>query len=375
VSVFSQGGKRDPGTWELWNPDSPPVRGLVAATIDIEEHSHYLYSKGIPMHGIALIVTAAVLMMAGVVVQEVGAANTTRAAIPAAGLTALPASVTAKEFAVCIVGAPRSMAEPSVHGTMGENLLNGYTPDQYDIFYYLTVGVEVSVKGSGSSYKGKEASLAPMLQHATQVRLQYNESPPLCRSVTAARWSKVGRCAHMAVNYSSTHNITYRMMYVFRPDQTFHPGFLPAVQLALPNEPWYSIWCYGDAIAVDGRAGIHALLHVHAKMKCCNVKLREPRACFVPSRTLPNGTLYEPAAPEPNWLFDRYLESQLHNKLDWLRRVAAIGGGNAFIIRPAGWDQAVNPHQYTLSQVTRAGPLLLSESHRPKLTTPMAVLL
>ena len=81
------------------------------------------------------------------------------------------------------------------------------------------------------------------------------------------------------------------------------------------------------------------------------MKLREPRACFVPSRVLPNGTHYEPVSPEPNWMFSRYLESQLHHKLDWLQRVAAIGGGNAYIVRPNGWEAAVNPHKYTLSQV------------------------
>ena len=243
---------------------------------------------------------------------------------------------TKKDFAACIVGAPRTMGEKKVYPTKANTLLKSYEPHQYDIFYYLTVGVEVSIKGSGKSYKGAEAELAPALADATAVQLQYNETPGLCHSVTAGRFPKMGRCAEMVSNYSTIHNIEYEVFFIFRPDQVFRGDFLPnyAHISTMPKKKWFSVWCAGDCYAMDARGGLPVITNVGRDMECCNIKTRQPSPCFVRGRFLPNGTWLEPSKPEPNFMMERYLRKHMPHKLDWIERSHVIGGGDAYIERP-----------------------------------------
>jgi len=251
-----------------------------------------------------------------------------------ANLDATSRNVTHKSFAVCIVGAPRTMLMKNVHDTLYSTLYDLYPPKDYDAFYYISLPPkELSIKNVNFKIKGHEAQFAHVMRAATQIQFQYDENPPICHSHTAARFWKWGQCAHMAGAYATKHNVDYKILFVFRPDQRwFHYFHKNMTKKLLQSNQWYMQWCHGDCYALPFTRGVHLLKRVDTDMKCCDTKKREPKSCFLGGRWH-NKSWVVPVAPEPNEMFRIYVSSHLHEAIKWDKRIPVIGPADAAIIR------------------------------------------
>eukprot|EP00438_Fugacium_kawagutii_P009210 Skav205372 [mRNA] locus=scaffold4386:84915:85931:- [translate_table: standard] len=208
-----------------------------------------------------------------------------------------------KDYAVCVVGAVRSMTAREVMQSWSENLVKvaKRSPNGADFFYHLFVGTELSARGQSALPKSAAENLSVALMHATQFQFQYTENDFTCEQMTSGRFFKVSQCASMIRRYQMRENVNYRAIVFTRPDMIISEfKTLPDLKKCqTPAARWWMNLVDGDMYAMSGDALDVAENLTEAE--CCNSTSRLPLACFIPGQE----------APRPNYLLARHFWSQL----------------------------------------------------------------
>lgn len=230
-----------------------------------------------------------------------------------------PSKVCERTYAVCVVGAVRSMDYAEVRNSFENNVV-GPLGGCGDIFHYLFVGDELSDRGQRKLNKSRSKSMVKALTHSTQVALQYAENGFSCGQQTTGRYHKMAECARMVRRYEYQHHIAYDIFILTRPDVKYLgpvPMFStqPFDLFRNMGPGWFKTYAEGDLYAMSGRSGIRAVENA-AAAKCCDVKSRRPAQCFIDG-------LKEPRS---NFIFHRHLRARL-------REIRKDGGFGITLVR------------------------------------------
>ena len=211
-----------------------------------------------------------------------------------------------KRYAVCVVGAVRSMMQQDVVSGFHDNIVMPWIADgRGDLFYHVFVGEELSARGQATMTVDDAGPLAKALQNATRFRLQFDENPFTCEQQTTGKFYKIAQCAHMVQAYALETGTEYETFVFVRPDFLFQQP-LKLTPPALPAQPWLYLEQYADCdcVAANFSTGIAAALALPAA-ECCDTQIRRPPACFL-SHVTADGSLL---APKPNFIFERHLNT------------------------------------------------------------------
>jgi hypothetical protein len=221
-----------------------------------------------------------------------------------------------RAFAVCLVGAARSMDNLGIVNSLHANVIRPLEAvGGADLFFHVHVGKELSERGQDAVSPERAESMANALQNATQFRFQYQENDFTCGQMATGKFWKVSQCAHMVMNYSRTTGTKYDCFLLLRPDwyvRKIEFKKILRMQRRRDRHQRESTWIkvqtkfVCDCTVADYTPGILAASTLD-RAACCNIEKREPSECFI------NG-LQEPDA---NFLFRRHFMGDTSEVRAW----------------------------------------------------------
>jgi len=182
--------------------------------------------------------------------------------------------------AACVVGAVRSLLEADVRDAFQQYLLNA---THVDVFFYLFVGEEISVKGQKALQLAKAIQLRQFTAQAIEAKIQMVENNFSCGQMSTGSFYKIARCAQMVEQHARQHAVHYTSLLLTRPDMRLL-GQLPTRVPSIPR--WMSL-LNSETYFLDYNAGIRLSMSLPQAM-CCDPVRRTPRGCFVDALVEPD---------------------------------------------------------------------------------------
>jgi len=239
--------------------------------------------------------------------------------VPYPGLNTTNTTNTTKlrRYAVCVVGAVRSMTEPGMVHNFGSNFLK-HMMGSRDVFFYLYVGKELSKRGQDGLTTKHAPGLVAALRRATLFQFQYEENTFTCGQQSTGRFYKQAQCANMVLAHQASHGIRYQLFVLTRPDLFYRSPF-PAVWFRAFSkradekykECMLATMANSEVLAISGSA-----LNLVARLPraaCCDNAKRLPAVCFSHGLEEPN----------PNYIFLEHFLSHGCSRIymNWSARI------------------------------------------------------
>ena len=240
------------------------------------------------------------------------------------GIAPIPANgthdVSTKLFAMCVVGAVRSLDDPAVMDGFRKHVAPFALAQQADIFYHLYTGTEASSKGQHAIDPEQRAgSMADALLYATSWRFQFNENVFQCDTPATGKFFKISSCAGMVLQHAKAEHVTYKYFLVFRPDFKITSFILPNMSAVEPG--WAAVRKEGacDCVMASFHEGVRVAQHLTHQTTCCDKQNRTPTGCFLPGLETPSG----------NFMFDtRWYGNDAHHLRNEMPRVGVFSLGS-----------------------------------------------
>jgi len=205
-----------------------------------------------------------------------------------------PAQKEGRRYAVCVVGAMRSLYMEQVWSSIERFFLKemkgSKSRNQIDLYYHIYTGVELSLRGQRNiSTEVVAPGLVRALRSALAVQFQTEENQFTCEQMTTGRFFKIESCAKMIHHYItvSNPNTMYDVLVITRPDlEYFLPYTIHSFDLGLMDEERkknHSIWFHQvfDELWLGTFFPMLRLAATMTKAKCCNHLKRPPTGCFL----------------------------------------------------------------------------------------------
>jgi len=179
-----------------------------------------------------------------------------------------------------VAGAVRSLLEADVRGAFQQYLFNA---TNVDVFFYLFVGTEMSVKGQRALKLADAVQLRQFIAHATETKFQMVENNFSCGQMSTGSFYKIARCAHMVDKHARQHAVHYTSLLLTRPDLRLL-GQLPTRVPSIPS--WMSM-LNSETYFLEYNVGVRLSMSLPGAL-CCDHIRRTPRGCFVDGLAKPD---------------------------------------------------------------------------------------